>query len=101
MAVVLATYMGGMGLGSLVFLRWRGRFGHPLRIYMQLELLIAVFGLLVLYVLPWAGGLYTAIGGGGFTGILLRGLFCALFLLAPTMAMVCARESTSRMYRSS
>ncbi len=87
MAVVLATYMGGMGLGSLVYLRWRGRFGHPLRIYAQLELLIAVFALLVLYVLPWAGGLYTAMGGGGFRGILLRGLFCAIFLLPPTMAM--------------
>lgn len=87
MAVVLATYMGGMGLGSLVYLRWRGRFGHPLRIYAQLELLIAVFALLVLYVLPWAGGLYTAVGGDGFSGILLRGLFCAIFLLPPTMAM--------------
>ncbi len=87
MAVVLATYMGGMGLGSLAYLRWRGRFGHPLRIYGQLELLIAICALLVLYVLPWAGGLYTAVGGGGFTGILLRGLFCAIFLLPPTMAM--------------
>ncbi|MDQ2639984.1 MAG: fused MFS/spermidine synthase [Pseudomonadota bacterium] len=87
MAVVLATYMGGMGLGSLVYLRWRGRFGHPLRIYAQLELLIAICALLVLYVLPWAGGLYTAVGGGGFSGILLRGLFCAIFLLPPTMAM--------------
>ena len=87
MAVVLGTYMGGMGLGSLAFLRWRGRFAHPLRIYAQLELVIAVFGLLVLYVLPWAGGLYTALGGPGFTGVLLRGLFCALFLLLPTMAM--------------
>lgn len=87
MAVVLGTYMGGMGLGSLVYLKWRGRFGHPLRIYAQLELLIALFAVLVLYVLPWAGGLYTAVGGGGFVGILLRGLFCAIFLLPPTMAM--------------
>lgn len=87
MAVVLATYMGGMGVGSLLYLRWRGRFGHPLRIYARLELMIAASALLVLYVLPWAGGLYTALGGGGFRGILLRGLFCALFLLPPTMAM--------------
>ena len=76
-----------MGLGSLAYLRWRGRFGHPLRIYAQLELLIAIFALLVLYVLPWAGGLYTSMGGGGFRGILLRGMFCAIFLLPPTMAM--------------
>jgi spermidine synthase len=87
MAVVLSTYMGGMGLGSLVYLRWRGRFGHPLRIYAALELLIAVFALLVLYVLPWAGNLYASVGSGGFSGILLRGLFCAIFLLPPTMAM--------------
>jgi spermidine synthase len=87
MAVVLATFMGGMGLGSLAYLRWHARVVHPLRTYAQLELLIAAFGLLVLYVLPWAGGLYTAIGGGGLGGILLRGLFCALFLLPPTMAM--------------
>jgi spermidine synthase len=100
MAVVLATYMGGMGLGSLLFLRWKGRFGHPLRIYMQLELVIAVFGLLVLYVLPWAGGLYTAIGGSGFFGLLVRGLFCALFLLVPTMAMGATLPAAASWLRS-
>jgi spermidine synthase len=100
MAVVLATYMGGMGLGSLMFLRWRGRFGHPLRIYMQLELVIALFGLLVLYVLPWAGGLYTTIGGSGFFGLLVRGLFCALFLLAPTMAMGATLPAAASWLRS-
>src|SRR5450631_1092292 len=87
MAVVLATYMGGMGLGSLAYLRWKGRFAHPLRVYARLEITIAVAALLVLFVLPWAGGLYTAVGGDGFRGVLLRGLFCALFLLVPTMAM--------------
>jgi len=87
MAVVLATYMGGMGLGSLAYLRWRRRTMHPLLVYARLEIVIAIAGLLVLFVLPWAGGLYTAVGGGGFRGVLLRGLFCAIFLLAPCMAM--------------
>lgn len=87
MAVVLATYMGGMSLGSLAYLRWRGRDAHPLRVYARLEVLIAVFALLVLYVLPWAGGLYISIGGSGASGVLVRGLFCAVFLLVPTMAM--------------
>ncbi len=87
MAVVLATYMGGMSLGSLAYLRWRKRPAHPLRVYAQLELLIACCALLVLYALPWAGGLYIGIGGSGAHGVLLRGLFCALFLLIPTMAM--------------
>ena len=87
MAVVLATYMGGMGFGSLAYLRWMRQRWHPLRVYAGLELIIAASGLLVLCVLPWAGGLYTAVGGGGWSGLLWRGLFCALFLLAPAMAM--------------
>lgn len=87
MGVVLATFMGGMALGSLALLRGPKREAHPLRIYAVLELIIAVFGLLIAYALPWAGGLYTAVGVGGLAGILLRGLFCALFLLIPTMAM--------------
>ena len=87
MAVVLATYMGGMSLGSVAYLRWQQRGAQPLRVYALLELAIALCALLVLYGLPWAGGLYLAIGGAGATGLLLRGLFCAAFLLVPTMAM--------------
>src|SRR5690242_19575881 len=68
--------------------------------YQALALVIALFGLLVLYVLPWAGGLYTAVGGGGFSGILLRGLFCALFLLAPTMAMGATLPAAASWLRS-
>jgi len=100
MAVVLATYMGGMSLGSLAYLRWRGRHAHPLRVYAKLELLIAVCALLVLYVLPWAGGLYISIGGSGANGVLLRGLFCAVFLLVPTMAMGATLPAASAWLRA-
>ncbi|MEO6080294.1 MAG: fused MFS/spermidine synthase [Steroidobacteraceae bacterium] len=100
MAVVLATYMGGMSLGSLAFLRWKGRHGNPLLIYAKLELLIALSALLVLYVLPYAGGLYFAIGGSGPLSVLVRGLFCALFLLVPTMAMGATLPAASAWLRT-
>jgi spermidine synthase len=102
MAVVLATYMGGMALGSLAYLRWRGGTSgaHPLLVYARLELVIAVAGLLVLWVLPWAGGLYFAIGGDGFSGVLWRGFFCAVFLLVPCMAMGATLPAASAWLRA-
>jgi spermidine synthase len=100
MAAVLATYMGGMSLGSLAYLRWKGRHGHPLMVYAKLELLIAVSGLLVLFVLPYAGGLYFAIGSSGPVSVLIRGLFCAIFLLVPTMAMGATLPAASAWLRA-
>ena len=87
LGVLLVVFMGGMCLGSLLLPRFVSAREHPLRIYAFLELGIAVFGLLVLWGLPYAGGLYTAIGGGGVGGLLLRGLFCLLCLLPPTLLM--------------
>jgi spermidine synthase len=101
MAVVLATYMGGMSLGSLAYLRWKGRHAHPLMVYAKLEVLIALCALFVLFVLPYAGGLYFAIGGSGPISVLIRGLFCALFLLIPTMAMGATLPAASAWLRSS
>ena len=87
LGVLLVVFMGGMCLGSLLLPRFISEREHPLRIYALLEVGIAVFGLLVLWGLPYAGGLYTAIGGAGLGGLLLRGLFCLLCLLPPTLLM--------------
>lgn len=87
MAVLLGTFMGGMCIGSLFLSRFVSRQQHPLRVYAKLELAIAVFGLLVLWGLPYAGGLYFAIGLHGAADLLVRGLFCALCLLPPTLLM--------------
>ncbi len=87
MGVLLGTFMGGMCIGSLFLSRFVSRQQHPLRVYAKLELAIAVFGLLVLWGLPYAGGLYFAIGLHGTADLLLRGLFCALCLLPPTLLM--------------
>ncbi len=87
LGVLLVVFMGGMCIGSVGFARVVSASEHPLRIYALLELGIAVFGILVLYGLPYAGGLYTAIGGPGFGGLLLRAVFCMICLLPPTLLM--------------
>ena len=62
LGVLLATFMGGMCIGSIALSRVVSASRHPLRDYAYLELGIGAFGLLVLWLLPWVGGLYTSLG---------------------------------------
>src|SRR5262245_30244860 len=87
LAVVLGTFMGGMCLGSLLLPRVISTKHHPLRVYALLEAGIGVLGILILFGLPFVGGLYTRIGGPGFGGLLVRGVVCAICLLPPTLLM--------------
>jgi spermidine synthase len=87
LGIVLGTFMAGMCLGSLLLPRYIDRAQHPLRVYAMLEVGIGLLGLLVLFAVPLAGGLYTKIGGPGIGGLLLRGLVCAVCLLPPTLLM--------------
>jgi spermidine synthase len=86
-AVLLGTFMGGMCLGSIAFARIVPASWHPLRVYAVMEFGIGVIAIAVLYVLPYAGDLYSSIGGHGFTGIFFRALLCVAFLLPPTVLM--------------
>src|SRR5262245_54529454 len=74
MAVLLATFMGGICLGSLYAPRISHRH-HPLRIYAFLEIGIAISGILLLYPAPIAGGL------------MFRAVICGLCLMPPTFLM--------------
>src|SRR6187455_1342318 len=87
LGVLLGTFMGGMCLGSLLLPRFVKPDQHPVRVYALLELGIGLLGLVILFILPYAGGLYTTIGGPGFSGLLVRGLVAALCLLPPTLMM--------------
>ena len=87
MAALLGTFMGGMCLGSFVLPRVIRAELNPLRVYAWLEIGIALMGILLLFMMPYAGGLYIAVGGTGFEGILLRGLICAICLLPSTLLM--------------
>jgi spermidine synthase len=87
LGVLLGTFMGGMCLGSLLLPRFVPTTSHPVQVYAKLEAGIGIAGLLIMVVLPYAGGLYTTIGGPGFGGLLVRGLIAALVLLPPTLLM--------------
>src|ERR1017187_1988269 len=86
LGVLLATYMGGLCLGSLGLPRLRLR-QHPLRVYAALEAGIAVLGLLVLGAIPLINRVYVAGAAHGLPGMLLRGFFCVICLLPPTVLM--------------
>ncbi len=85
--VLLAAYMGGLCAGSLSLPRFVPARAHPLRVYALLEIGIGVFGLLILFGLPYAAGLYAAVGGEGAAGLLFRGMLGAVCLLPPTLLM--------------
>ena len=87
LAVLLGTYMGGMGIGSLVLPRLISPRRNPLRVYAWFELGIGAVGIGVLLGMPAVVRFYTANAGHGFGGILLRGAVCALCLLLPTILM--------------
>src|SRR4051812_40840691 len=100
MGVLLGTFMGGMCLGSLFLARVISPREHPLRVYAYLELGIGAFGLLLLFGMPLLGGIYFHWGGGGVTGILLRGVAASICLLPPTLAMGATLPAMSRWVES-
>src|SRR5579863_6250262 len=74
LGVLLATFMGGICLGSLLLPRWVPSHAHPLRVYAALEAGIGIIGLAVLSGMPLVGSLYSTYVGHGLPGIVLRGV---------------------------
>jgi hypothetical protein len=81
--IVLASFMGGMFLGSLLFPRYVSAARHPLRVYAWLELGIGAFGLAMPLLLPAIRHVYIGLVGYGSLGIALRSLIAAIMLLPP------------------
>src|ERR1700674_2976921 len=84
---LLATFMGGLCIGSVWFPRLRLSGQHPLRIYAYLELGIAASALLVHFLLPLVNMAYIAGAEHGMPGFILRGFLSAICLLPPTILM--------------
>ncbi len=84
---LLATFMGGLCIGSLLLPRtaWPNR--HPLKVYAFLELGIAVCAILVHFYLPLVNRVYIAGAAHGLPGALLRAFIAAVCLLPPTILM--------------
>jgi spermidine synthase len=87
LSVLLGVFMGGMCLGSLLLPRYLDARQHPLKVYAYLELGIAVCGLLVLFLVPFLGDLYTKVAGSGGVSIVLRAVVASICLLPPTLLM--------------
>src|SRR5207302_7631186 len=75
-----------MCLGSLMLPRYISRRHHPLRVYAFLEIGIGVFGLLILFGMPFVTLVYTTFGGSSVS-LFLRCLVASLCLLPPTLLM--------------
>jgi spermidine synthase len=101
LAVLLATFMGGLCAGSLLLPRLKMAGEHPLRVYAKLELGIAAFGVLVLFGMPLMDSIYVAAVGHGMPAILLRALVCGLCLLPPTFLMGASLPAASRWMETS
>jgi len=102
LGVLLATFMGGLCLGSMALPRiLAAQKQHPLRVYAKVELGIALCGVLVLFVMPLLDGVYTAAVGHGMPAILLRAVICAVGLLPPTFLMGASLPAAARWLETS
>jgi spermidine synthase len=96
LGVLLGAYMGGMCLGSYLLPRLVSGRRHPLRVYAMLELGIGVIGIAILFGMPWVTQIYTAVGGSGFGGIVVRCVVAGVCLVPPTLLMGATLPAMSR-----
>ncbi len=96
LAVLLATFMGGMCLGSVLLSRVLSMRHRPLRVYAGLEFCIGLIGLAVLFGMPLLEHVYLAGAKPGMFSILLRGLVSAVCLVPPTLLMGATLPAISR-----
>jgi len=88
LGILLATFMGGLCLGSYLLPRYvPRRLMHPVMVYAVIEAGIALFGLLQLVLIPAVGELYVAGAQSGAPGMVLRAVVSAIVLLPPTILM--------------
>lgn len=100
LGILLAVFMGGMCLGSLLMPRWVSSDYHPLKIYALLEISIAVFGVVLLYGMPLLRNLYFGSAAEGLLDYVLRGLFAGICLLPPTILMGATLPAIARWVKS-
>jgi len=84
LGILLATFMGGMCLGSLMLPRLVSARRNPLRVYATIEIGIGVSGMVVLLGMPFVGGVFGS----------------AACLLPPTLLMGATLPALARQVRS-
>jgi len=102
LGILLATFMGGLCIGSLRYPRITKYLGeHPLRMYGFIEIGIAICGVLVLFLVPLVDRVYIAGWATGLPGMILRAAFCAICMLPPTILMGASLPAISRWIEAS
>src|SRR5262245_12897260 len=84
---LLASFMGGMCLGSLLLPSLVSARFHPLRVYAALELAIGAFGGTLPWWLPKMSRWYLEVADESLTGVSARALVAAAAILPATALM--------------
>ncbi len=100
LAMLLASFMGGMCLGSFGFSHCVSARRHPLRVYAVLELLIAACGVSTLWLFPVVGRVYCHFSLMGSGDLVVRSLMAMLLLLPPTAMMGATLPAVARWVQS-
>jgi len=87
LGILLACFMGGMGLGSLLGPRFMSAKSHPLRMYAWIEVGIATIALGLVYVSPQVHVLYQWLAALGILGQWARLVIGVGFLIVPACFM--------------
>jgi spermidine synthase len=99
LGILLATFMGGLSIGSIWFpriARLTVSARHPLRVYAGIEAGIGVCALFVQVSLPYLSRAYVLGAEHGLPGMLLRGILAAVCMLPPTILMGASLPSIVR-----
>jgi spermidine synthase len=100
LGILLATFMGGLCIGSMWLPRLRPS-GHPLRLYAKLEIGLAACAVLVQFAIPLLSRVYMTGAEHGMPSMLLRGLLAAVCMLPPTILMGASLPAIVRWIRGS
>lgn len=101
LAALLASFMGGMCIGSIAFAKSVSIRHHPLKVYATLEFAIGVMGVLIMFYLPIVGKIYTASASTGPGDVFLRAGVSIVALLPPTILMGATLPAIARWMETS
>src|SRR5580698_7711639 len=87
LGILLATFMGGLCIGSIALPRLNLGRHHPFKVYAALEFGIAVFGIAVTIAMPLVSRVYFIGAEHGMPGMLLRAVVAAVCMLPSTILM--------------
>lgn len=100
LGILLACFMGGMSLGSLLLPRLISSDWNPFRIYAVIEIFIGVIGLLLVYLSSNVHTLYMWLATHGLAGGGAKLFIAVIFLMPPTILMGATLPAIARSVRA-